>query len=144
MVKWTGEQETAINARNCNLLVTAAAGSGKTAVLVQRVINIIIEDGVDIDKLLIVTFTRAAASEMKERIRKVILEKLEAGKGRDENLRRQINLLNKAQISTLHSFCQSVVKSNFHLADVDPGFKVGDDTEMLLLKTEAIEETFEN
>ncbi len=144
MVKWTGEQETAINARNCNLLVTAAAGSGKTAVLVQRVINIIIEDGVDIDKLLIVTFTRAAASEMKERIRKAILEKLEAGKGRDENLRRQINLLNKAQISTLHSFCQSVVKSNFHLADVDPGFKVGDDTEMLLLKTEAIEETFEN
>ena len=143
MVNWTKEQEAAINARGSNLLVTAAAGSGKTAVLVQRVINIIIEDGVDIDKLLIVTFTRAAANEMKERIRKAILAALEASGGREENLRRQINLLNKAQISTIHSFCQSVVKNNFHLAEIDPAFKVGEETEMLLLKTEAVEETLE-
>ena len=143
MVNWTIEQQAAINARDSNLLVTAAAGSGKTAVLVQRVINIIIEDGVDIDKLLIVTFTRAAASEMKERIRKAIMKRLEASGGLDENLRRQIDLLGKAQISTIHSFCQSVVKNNFHLAEIDPALKVGEETEMLLLKTEAVEETLE-
>ncbi|NLF45318.1 MAG: UvrD-helicase domain-containing protein, partial [Syntrophomonadaceae bacterium] len=143
MVNWTIEQQAAINARDSNLLVTAAAGSGKTAVLVQRVINIIIEDGVDIDKLLIVTFTRAAASEMKERIRKAIMKRLEASGGLDENLRRQIDLLGKAQISTIHSFCQSVVKNNFHLAEIDPALKVGEETEMLLLKTEAVEEALE-
>lgn len=144
MDKWTGEQEAAINARNSNLLVTAAAGSGKTAVLVQRVINLIIDDQIDIDKLLIVTFTRAAAAEMKERIRRALLVKLELTQGRDAGLLRQINLLNKAQISTLHSFCQSVVRDNFHLTDIDPGFKVGEETEMMLLKTEAAEATFDS
>lgn len=144
MVKWTKEQEAAIKARNSNLLVTAAAGSGKTAVLVERVIRLVTQDGIDIDKLLIVTFTRSAAAEMKERIRKAVLNELEAAGGNQENLRRQIDLLNKAQISTIHSFCQSVVRNNFHLAGIDPGFKVGEDTEMLLLKAEAAENTLEN
>ncbi len=144
MVNWTEEQKTAICARNSNLLVTAAAGSGKTAVLVQRVIELVIEDHVDIDKLLIVTFTRAAAAEMKNRIRKALMEKLELAQGKDASLLRQINLLNKAQISTLHSFCQTVVRDHFHLAEIDPGFKVGEETEMMLLKTEAAEETMDH
>ncbi len=143
MVNWTDEQMTAIRARNSNLLVTAAAGSGKTAVLVQRVIELVIEDQVDIDKLLIVTFTRAAAAEMKNRIRKALMEKLELTRGKDAGLLRQINLLNKAQISTLHSFCQTIVRDHFHLAEVDPGFQIGEENEMMLLKNEAAEETMD-
>ena len=111
-VKWTKEQEIAINKDGSNILVAAAAGSGKTAVLVERIINKIVNKKIDIDKLLVVTFTNAAASEMRERILKAIYKKLDEKE--DENLRKQILLLNKASISTIHSFCLDVIKNNFY------------------------------
>ncbi len=120
--KWTEEQELAINTRKCNLLVAAAAGSGKTAVLVERIIKMITEgeNPVDIDKLLVVTFTNAAASEMRERIGDAISKALEKDPS-SEVLQRQLALLNRASITTMHSFCLEVIKNNFHLIDLEPG-----------------------
>ncbi|WP_176760116.1 helicase-exonuclease AddAB subunit AddA [Clostridium cochlearium] len=144
-MKWTNEQRKAIETKDCNLLVAAAAGSGKTAVLVQRIIEKIMdkENPVDIDRLLIVTFTKAAASEMKERIGAAISEELD--KNPDSKiLQRQLTLLNRANITTIHSFCLKVIKNNFHLIDIDPTFRVADETESILLKQEALEEVFEN
>ena len=103
-VKWTEEQLQAINEKENNILVAAAAGSGKTAVLVERIINKVINENIDIDKILVVTFTSAAASEIRERILDAIYKKLEENP-ENTNLQRQINLINKANISTIHSFC---------------------------------------
>ncbi|WP_131082771.1 helicase-exonuclease AddAB subunit AddA, partial [Clostridioides difficile] len=143
--KWTKEQLEVIESRECNLLVAAAAGSGKTAVLVERIIQMITsrENPIDIDKLLVVTFTNAAASEMRERIGDAI------GKALDENpenkhLQNQLVLLNKSSITTIHSFCLDVIKSNFHRINLDPNFRIGDQTECAILKQEAIEEVFED
>ena len=113
--KWTHEQLSAIETRNCNLLVAAAAGSGKTAVLVERIIRIITneENPVDIDKLLVVTFTNAAASEMRERIANAISKELEINPN-SKNLQKQLTLLNRANITTMHSFCLDVIKNNLH------------------------------
>ncbi|QZY54153.1 helicase-exonuclease AddAB subunit AddA [Crassaminicella profunda] len=143
MVMWTDDQKSAIDARGSNLLVAAAAGSGKTAVLVERIIQMIIKDQIDIDKLLIVTFTNAAAGEMRERIGAAILQQLEKKDENEEHLRRQINLLNRASISTLHSFCIDVVRKYFHLIDIDPNFRIGDSTETSIMKMEMLEELFE-
>lgn len=143
MPNWTKEQEAAIASRDRNLLVAAAAGSGKTAVLVERIIQLILKDRVDIDKLLIVTFTHAAAGEMRERISSEIIKHLEEKKGDEGHLRRQLNLLNRSTISTLHSFCIDVVRRYFYLIDVDPNFRIGDETETMLMKLEGIEELFE-
>ena len=112
-MKWTPEQEQAINTKDCNLLVAAGAGSGKTAVLVERIIKKITEDNIDIDKLLVVTFTNAAASEMKERLLDKIYEEVSLNPD-DENLQKQISLINRAHISTLHAFCIDVIKNNFY------------------------------
>ncbi|MCM0740975.1 helicase-exonuclease AddAB subunit AddA [Clostridioides difficile] len=143
--KWTKEQLEVIESRECNLLVAAAAGSGKTAVLVECIIQMITsrENPIDIDKLLVVTFTNAAASEMRERIGDAI------GKALDENpenkhLQNQLVLLNKSSITTIHSFCLDVIKSNFHRISLDPNFRIGDQTECAILKQEAIEEVFED
>ena len=143
--KWTKEQLEVIESRECNLLVAAAAGSGKTAVLVERIIQMITsrENPIDIDKLLVVTFTNSAASEMRERIGDAI------GKALDENpenkhLQNQLVLLNKSSITTIHSFCLDVIKSNFHRINLDPNFRIGDQTECAILKQEAIEEVFED
>ncbi|EGT5272767.1 helicase-exonuclease AddAB subunit AddA [Clostridioides difficile] len=143
--KWTKEQLEVIESRECNLLVAAAAGSGKTAVLVECIIQMITsrENPIDIDKLLVVTFTNAAASEMRERIGDAI------GKALDENpenkhLQNQLVLLNKSSITTIHSFCLDVIKSNFHRINLDPNFRIGDQTECAILKQEAIEEVFED
>ncbi|MFD3156291.1 helicase-exonuclease AddAB subunit AddA [Haloimpatiens sp. FM7330] len=143
-VKWTNEQKQAIETRNCNLLVAAAAGSGKTAVLVERIINIIIDmdNPVDIDRLLVVTFTNAAASEMRERIAKALSKKLEQNP-ESKRLQRQLTLLNKANITTFHSFCLEVIRNNFHCIDLDPDFRISDETENILLKQETLEELFE-
>ena len=103
-VKWTEEQKQAIYEKGSNILVAAAAGSGKTAVLVERIINKIINEKVDIDKLLVVTFTNAAASEMRERVLKAIYKKIDVNP-EDERLQRQVTLLNKASICTIDSFC---------------------------------------
>ncbi|AGF53859.1 ATP-dependent helicase/nuclease subunit A [Clostridium saccharoperbutylacetonicum] len=142
--KWTNEQLSAIKTRNCNLLVAAAAGSGKTAVLVERIIKIITneENPVDIDKLLVVTFTNAAAAEMKERIADAISKELEKNPN-SKNLQKQLTLLNRANITTMHSFCLDVIKNNFHKVDLDPSFRIGDQTEIILIKSEVIEELFE-
>ena len=142
--KWTDEQQQAIDTRRCNLLVAAAAGSGKTAVLVERIIKIITneENPVDIDKLLVVTFTNAAASEMRERIGDAISKKLDENP-EDEHLQDQLVLLNKASITTIHSFCLEVIKSNFHKINLDPNFRIGDETECSLMKLEAIDEAFD-
>ena len=162
MPKWTVEQQAAIDARNSNLLVAAAAGSGKTAVLVERILQLIIKDGVDLDRLLVVTFTNAAAGEMRERIGSALMKAIDDigegnGQGSEyknnesknnekdsEHLRRQLNLLTKASISTLHSFCIRVIRKYFHVIDLDPGFRIGDETECSLLKLEVIEELFES
>ncbi len=143
-VKWTSEQQDAIHEKNSNILVAAAAGSGKTAVLVERIINKIInEKKIDIDKLLVVTFTNAAASEMRERVLDAIYKKLEED-SENENLQRQITLLNKASICTIDSFCLEVVRNNFYeLDNVSPNFRIADTTEIELLKQEVLEDIFE-
>lgn len=143
MSNWTKEQEQAISSRNSNLLVAAAAGSGKTAVLVERIIQIIGQDEIDIDRLLIVTFTNAAAGEMRERISTAIAVQLDNTVGNAEHLRRQLQLLNRSSISTLHAFCTQLVREHFHYLDIDPSFKIGDTAECELLKLEAIEEILE-
>ncbi|WP_125152016.1 helicase-exonuclease AddAB subunit AddA [Clostridium rectalis] len=144
-IEWTKEQESAIYTDKCNLLVAAAAGSGKTAVLVQRIIEKIInkDNPIDIDRLLVVTFTNAAASEMRERIGEAISKELDKNPD-SKNLQRQLTLLNKASITTIHSFCLQVIRNNFHLLDIDPRFRVGDSTETILLKGEALDELFED
>ena len=142
-VKWTKEQEQAIYEKGSNILVAAAAGSGKTAVLVERIIHKIIEEKIDIDKLLVVTFTNAAASEMRERVLDAIYKKLEQDP-ENENLQRQITLLNKASICTIDSFCLEVVRNNFYEIDnISPNFRIADTTEIELLKQEVIEDIFE-
>lgn len=142
--KWTQEQQDVIDSRGGNLLVAAAAGSGKTAVLVERIIQMILNSDlkIDIDKLLVVTFTNAAASEMRERIGDAISKKLDENP-EDEHLQDQLVLLNKASITTIHSFCLEVIKSNFHKINLDPNFRIGDETECSLMKLEAIDETFD-
>jgi len=142
--EWTKEQEAAISDKKNNLLVAAAAGSGKTAVLVERIIQLILYDKVNIDEMLIVTFTQAAAGEMRERISRALLHELENTDTDGEYLRTQINLLNRASISTLHAFCMDVVRRYFHVIDISPNFRVGDATETALMKLETLEELLEN
>ena len=140
--KWTREQNLAINEKGSNILVAAAAGSGKTAVLVERIINKVINEKIDIDKILVVTFTNAAASEMRERILDAIYKRLEEERD-NSHLQRQINLLNKASISTIHAFCLDVIRNNFFEIDTSANFRVGDTTEVELIKQEVIEDLFE-
>ena len=143
-VKWTEEQQKVIQLRNRNILVSAAAGSGKTAVLVERIITMLTEDDppVDVDKLLIVTFTEAPASEMKERIRLAIEKKL-LEYPEDEHLKQQATLIHNAQITTIHSFCLSVIRDHFHAIDIDPGFRIGEEGELKLLRHDVLEEMLE-
>ena len=117
-------------------------GSGKTAVLVERIINKVINEKIDIDKILVVTFTNAAASEMRERILEAIYKKLEENPD-NYDLQRQITLLNKSNICTIHSFCLDVIKNNFYEIEISPNFRIGDDAEIELLKQEVLEDLFE-
>ena len=139
---WTEKQKQAIYEKGSNLLVAAAAGSGKTAVLVERIINKITNENIDIDKLLVVTFTNAAATEMRERILEAIYKKIEK-EPENTNLQRQILLLNKASISTIHAFCLDVIKNNFYQTDISPNFRLANTPEIELLKMEIIEEIFD-
>lgn len=141
-VKWTEEQQQAIKEKGANILVAAAAGSGKTAVLVERIINKVINEKIDIDRILVVTFTSAAASEIRERILEAIYKKLEENP-EDTNLQKQINLINKANISTIHSFCLDVIRNNFYELDISSNFRVADTTEIELMKYEVLDELFE-
>ena len=141
-MEWTNEQKQAIYEKGNNILVAAAAGSGKTAVLVERIINKVINEDVDIDKILVVTFTNAAASEMRERILDAIYKKLEENP-EDIKLQRQITLLNKASICTIHSFCLDVIRNNFYEIDTSANFRIGDTAEIEMLKNDVLEELFE-
>ena len=141
-MKWTKEQSDAIYKKGSNILVAAAAGSGKTAVLVERIIQKILNDGVDIDKLLVVTFTNAAASEMRERVLEAIYKKLDE-EPENENLQKQIILLGKSNICTIHSFCLDVIKNNFFEIDLSANFRIASEEEIELLKQEVIEDVFE-
>lgn len=142
--QFTENQEQAISLRGKNILVSAAAGSGKTAVLVERIIRMISEgeDPADIDRLLIVTFTNAAAGEMRERISAAIAEKL-VSEPENAHLQRQATLIHNAQITTIHSFCLFVIRNHFQEIGLDPAFRVADEGEMGLLQQEVLEQVLE-
>lgn len=143
--QWTTEQQQAISKRNCDLLVSAAAGSGKTAVLVERIITRITKDTppIDIDQMLIVTFTKAAAQEMSQRIGKVLLQQLQE-EPKNFHMQNQLTLLQKADIKTIHAFCLQLVKEYYYVLDLDPAFRTGDVGEMKLLEQEVLEQHFED
>ena len=143
-VKWTEEQQKVIDLRDRNILVSAAAGSGKTAVLVERIIQRLTEEEhpVDVDRLLIVTFTEAAAAEMKERIGAAIEKKLMERPG-DARLEQQATLVHSAAITTIHSFCLSVIRDHFHVIGIDPGFRIAEEGELKLLQQDVMDELLE-
>ena len=142
---WTDEQRQVIESREADLLVSAAAGSGKTAVLVERILELVTDPvkPLDIDRLLVVTFTRAAAAEMRERIGKALELRLSETPD-DLHLQRQSTLLQHAQISTIHSFCTAVIQNYSHCIDLDPGYRVADEGELRMLRGKVMKEYLEN
>lgn len=142
MPEWTAAQREAIHARG-DTLVSAAAGAGKTAVLVERVLHLILEERADIDRLLIVTFTNAAAGEMRRRISARLSRALSEGQS-NPHLRRQLSLLPAAQISTIHAFCLNLVRRFFHLIGIDPDFRLADESEAEILRRDVAAELLEN
>ena len=139
-VNWTSEQKKAIEKDNCNLIVAAAAGSGKTAVLVEKIVNML-QSGTDVDSLLVTTFTDAAAKKMKQEIADEIKKRLISDTS-NAHLARQLVLLGRADICTIDAFCMKIVRANFHLLDIDPDFKIADSNEAELLRMQAAEEIF--
>ena len=145
MREFTPNQKRAIEERGKNILVSAAAGSGKTAVLVERILQVITDkdNPMDIGKLLVVTFTEAAALEMRERILKALNERL-SEEPDNKHIAKQIMLMPKAQISTIHSFCNSVLRKNYNALGLDPSFRIGDDIEIDMIKEDVLESVFEH
>ena len=143
-IEYTKEQQQVIDLRNRNILVSAAAGSGKTAVLVERIITRLTKDEnpLNIDELLVMTYTEAAAAEMKERIRLAIEKALEENP-EDLHLQRQSTLVHQAQVTTIHGFCLSVIKEYFHTINLDPGYRVADNGELELMKRDVLEDVLE-
>ncbi|MDP4134141.1 MAG: helicase-exonuclease AddAB subunit AddA, partial [Bacillota bacterium] len=141
-MNWTNEQKKAIENPVANILVTAAAGSGKTQVLSGRILDRIKNHHADIDRLLVITFTNAAASEMRDRILKNLTEASRKNP-KDKHLRNQLSLIGNADITTVHSFCLKVVRSYFYETGVDPSFRIADGKEADILKAEALEDTIE-
>ena len=139
---WTEEQKDSIEIRDTDLLVSASAGAGKTAVLVERIKRQIIEEGADVTDFLVVTFTNAAASEMKAKIREALLKEMEDHGEKRVFLKKQINDLHRAQISTFHSFAAKIVGEYFHILRLEPGLKFCDEAEAELLMSGAMEATF--
>ena len=140
---WTTPQQNAIDANCAGNLVSAAAGSGKTAVMVERIVSRVINGKTSIDRMLVVTFTNAAASEMKSRLMNSILDEL--GNTSDpDRLNQQLMLINNADICTIDSFCLNVLRNNFYKLDLDPGFKIADSAELELVKKDALKEIFES
>ncbi|MEI3405330.1 MAG: UvrD-helicase domain-containing protein [Christensenellales bacterium] len=135
MPKWTQQQQTAIEDRGHSLIVCAAAGSGKTAVLVERIVRLV-REGCPIDRMLVVTFTNAAAGEMRLRIGEAL------GKAAREEpaLGEQLMALPRASISTLHRFCGNLLRENFQALGIDPGFRIGDEQECGVLSRQAMED----
>ena len=143
-MKWTEEQRKVITLRDRNILVSAAAGSGKTAVLVQRILSKIMDPKrpVDIDRLLIMTFTRAAAGEMKERISNAIDQALYENPD-NEHLQKQATLIHNAQITTIDGFCSYIIRNYFHMVDLDPGYRTAEEGELKLLKEDVMKDLLE-
>lgn len=143
-VTWTDAQWKAIWAKGQDTLVSAAAGSGKTAVLINRMIEKVIdsENPIDVDQLLVVTFTNASAAEMRQRMSRALEEAIEK-EPNSKHLRKQLSLINKAQISTLHSFCLNIIRQYNYLLDIDPGFRIANDTEAALLRDDTMAEILE-
>ena len=144
-VNWTREQSRVIVSRGKNLLVSAAAGSGKTAVLVERIIRMVTEgeNPAGIDELLVMTFTNAAAAEMRERIAAAIEQRLREDP-KNGHLQMQATLVHHAQITTIDSFCLNVIREHFHLLDLDPAFRIGDEGELLLMRADVMAELLED
>lgn len=144
-MEWTKEQQNVIDFRNRDILVSAAAGSGKTAVLVARIIQRILDpqNPVDIDRLLVVTFTKAAAAEMRERIGAAIEAECEKDP-QNTHLRRQSALIHNAMITTIDSFCLFVVRNHFEEISLDPNFRIADEGEIRLLEQDVLEQVFED
>ena len=142
-VKWTEQQQRAIDERGRNILVAAAAGSGKTAVLVERIKKLILEENVPIDRMLVVTFTNAAAAEMKEKIRQALYREIEREPSHAREMRRQLDLLPGASISTFHAFALEAIRKFFYTAEIEPGFSICDDAQRTILKEEALDELLE-
>lgn len=151
---WTQQQQEAISTRGKNLLVSAAAGSGKTAVLVERIIKILEDDRENIETMLIVTFTNAAAREMKDRIQKKLQSRIkELAKNKEQTshedrdkiafLKEQIKNIPRASISTVHSFCIEILRQNFQRVNIDPSFKIANEALVTILKSKAIENNFD-
>ena len=136
---WTDEQQAAMDTRGKNILVAAAAGSGKTAVLVERILREILSGAVDVDRLLVLTFTNAAAAEMRERIGLALQDRLESAEDAQEIAR----LLSGASISTFHSFCQRIIRQNIDAVDLDPRFRLASEQEMTLLRQDALDRVLE-
>ena len=143
-VTWTEDQKKVIDLRNRNILVSAAAGSGKTAVLVERIMEIVCDEEhpVDVDRLLVVTFTKAAAAEMKERVGAAIRKRLEE-QPNNGYLQKQETLVSHAQITTIDSFCSYILRNHFGEIDLDPAFRVADEGELKLLKKDILKELLE-
>lgn len=144
-MNWTQEQARAIELRNKNILVAAAAGSGKTAVLVERIKQLILKDRCPIDRMLIVTFTNAAASEMKEKIERAIGQAIRETENKDDLifLKKQLDLLPTANISTFHAFALEVIRRYFYIIDVEPNFKICDGTQQTILRGQAMDQLIE-
>ena len=142
--QWTDEQLEAIESRGRNLLVAAAAGAGKTSVLVERIVRRITDPDqpVDVDRLLVVTFTNAAAAEMRERISRALTGEIDRRPG-SKHLHRQLALLGRASISTLHAFCLDLLRQHYYRVNLDPAFRVADETETVLIQADALEDLFE-
>ena len=139
MPRWTEEQTAAIEARGENLLLAAAAGSGKTTVMVERILSLIAE-GVSVDEMLIVTFTRASAADMRAKL----TERLSAlADGGDAHCREQLARLESASISTIHAFCTALLRTHFEAAGVDPAFRILDDAENAVCEDAAVDEALE-
>ncbi|NLN97449.1 MAG: helicase-exonuclease AddAB subunit AddA [Eubacteriaceae bacterium] len=141
-MKWTDEQLEAIEVDRCNVLVSAAAGSGKTALLIERLVRLILDKKADVDELLVLTFTRAAAGEVKERLRKALQQALIHGED-SAYLQKQMALLPSASISTIHAFCSRIVRTYFQEAEVDPAFTIGNEAALSILYEESMEAVFE-
>ena len=140
MPNWTDEQRRAIESRGGSILLSAAAGSGKTTVLVERALRLIADEGVDVDRMLVVTFTRAAASDMLAKLSRQLGERAAAG---DARCREQLLKLDRASISTLHAFCADFLRTNFESAGVDPAFRILDDAVDARLRDEALAQAVE-
>ena len=143
-VKWTEKQQQVIHSRNRNLLVSAAAGSGKTAVLVERIIRMISEGEhpLNIDQLLVMTFTNAAAAEMRERVGAAV-DKLLTVCPDDEHLWLQGALIPQAQITTIDSFCLNLIRNHYSSLEIDPAFRIGDEGELALMRADVMKEMLE-